>query len=247
MKNLHRTGFLRLILTVLVAGVGFGGCVENRSSLTILRNAVPASDCTLAAGSEDFRSLGTLDLSETAFLVGAPKYEMYPVVQNNLISTVDQGTGAELNIIEVVEARVDLDAGSLPSNFETLQFSYPAFITLMPGDSAPLPVVVIPPQIAALFATDIQGDPYYQPLVRVSVKFLYQHGGMQHETHQIEYGVVLCDGCLLKAVAACSSGLYSSIENVGNACSYAQDVRMDCCLDSGGGVICPAVDTSVAE
>jgi hypothetical protein len=172
---------------------------------------------------------------------------MYPVLQNNLISTKEQGTGAELNVVEIIEARVDVDAGSVGGDFEPMRFASPAFITLMPGDSAALPVVVIPPSIAEVLATQVQGDPIRQPLVRVMVKFLYQLGAIEHETHQIEYAVVLCDGCLIHVGGYCDSGLYTTVENTGNPCNYAQDARMDCCLDNGGGLICPARDTSTQE
>jgi len=226
---------------------GLMGCVEDRSSLTIMRNAVPNGDCTVDKSSADFRSMGWLDLSETAFsdtFAQSPQYIMYPVVQNNLISTASQGTGAELNIVEVKEARIDLDLGDIGGSYEDLKFKFPVFITLSPGESAALPVVVIPPQIATLLASAVQGNPDYQPIVRVKLKFVYQLGIRDKESHQIEFPVVLCDGCLISASGYCDSGLFSTLAHAGNACNYVQDAQVDCCLDNGGGVVCPAVDTS---
>ncbi len=247
MATTHRAGF---VCIVAVALAGLMGCVEDRTSLTIMRNSIPNNDCTVDSSSSDFRSMGWLDLSETAFsdaFAQAPQYIMYPVVQNNLIATIDQGTGAELNIVEVKEARIDLDLGDIGGDFEDLRFKFPVFITLAPGDVASLPVVVIPPQIASLLANAVQGIPDYQPIVRVKLKFLYQLGVRDKESHQIEFPVVLCDGCLINIGGYCDSGLFGDLEHPGNACNYSQDAQVDCCLDNGGGVICPAVDTSGGE
>ncbi len=234
----------KVAFLLALGATGLLGCVENRGSVTIVRNALPNPDCTVDTATSEFRSMGVLDLSETSFALGAPQYVMFPVLQNNLISTVDQGTGAELNVVEVLEARVDVDTGAAGAGLEPYRYAFPTFVTLMPGDSAALPVVVIPPQFATVLATNIQGDPDFQPIVRVKLKFLYQLGGRQIETHQIEYPVILCDGCLIRVGSYCDSGLYATVENQGNACSFAQDVAMDCCLDNGGGLVCPAQDTS---
>jgi hypothetical protein len=245
MRTLLRAGFGCVVAMV---AIGLVGCVEDRISLTILRNAVPNSDCTVDSGG-DFRSMGRLDLSETAFsdtFAQAPQYIMYPVVQNNLIPTADQGTGAELNVVEVKEARIDLDLGDI-AGLEPMKHKFPVFITLMPGESAALPVVAIPPHIATLLASAVQGNPDYQPIIRVKLKFLFQIGIREKESHQIEFPVVLCDGCLLNVGGYCDSGLFTTIAHAGNACNMVQDAQVDCCLDNGGGVICPAVDTSTDE
>lgn len=238
---------LGCFMAVLATGLG---CVEDRTSLTILRNAVPNSDCTVDGASAEFRSMGWLDLSETAFsdtFAQPPQYIMYPVVQNNLIPTVGQGTGAELNIVEIKEARIDLDLGDIGGDYEDLKFKFPVFITLLPGELAALPVVIIPPQIASLLAGAVQGQQAYQPIVRVKLKFLFQLGVRDIESHQIEFPVVLCDGCLLDIGGYCDSGLFATLEHPGNACNYVQDAQVDCCLDNGGGVVCPAVDTSTGD
>jgi len=250
MRRLYRARFgwfIAIVATVLATGLG---CVEDRTSLTILRNAVPSSDCTVDGAAAEFRSMGWLDLSETAFsdtFAQAPQYIMYPVVQNNLVPTLDQGTGAELNIVEIKEARIDLDLGGIAGEEEVYKIKFPVFVTLLPGDIAALPVVVIPPQIASVLAGAVQGQVDYQPIVRVKLKFLYQLGARDKESHQIEFPVVLCDGCLLDIGGYCDSGLFTSLAHPGNACNYVQDAQVDCCLDNAGGVICPAVDTSTGD
>lgn len=246
MSSIHRTAFV-CVAALMVAGLV--GCVEDRTSLTIMKNSVPNSDCIADPASSEFRSMGRLDLSETAFssFADSPQYIMYPVVQNNLVPTADQGTGTELNIVEIKEARINLDLGDIAGDFENLKFKFPVFITLAPGESASLNVVAIPPQIAAVLASAVQGQENYQPIVRVKLKFLYQLGFREKESHQIEYPVVLCDGCLLNVGEYCDSGLYATLAHEGNACNYVQDAQVDCCLDNGGGVVCPAVDTSTGE
>jgi hypothetical protein len=243
MRLLHRT----VLACVALSLVGLGGCVENRGSVTVSSNLVPNADCTADPGSTEIRTSGRLDLSELAFELTDPRYVMWTSVTNNLISTKEGGSGAELNIIEIVEARIDLDAGSL-QGFEPLRFVQPIFVTMGPGDSAGLNVVVIPPQIANLLKDDIQGrEMYDQPYVRVRLKFLYQLGGLQHETQQIEYAVALCNGCLIDPGSTCDSGLYTSVAMQGNPCSFAQDMPMQCCRGSVGGYVCPAQDTSTLE
>lgn len=250
MRNLRRISSGWCMVVMVVASTGFLGCVEDRSSLTIMRNTIPSSDCTLDSAGSEFRSMGWLDLSETAFsdtFAQAPQYLMYPVVQNNLVSTLEQGTGAELNVMEIKEARIDLALGDISGEYPDLAFKFPVFVTLLPGEMAALPVVVIPPQVASQLAGAVQGIPDYQPIVRVKLKFLYQLGIREKESHQIEFPVVLCDGCLLNIGGYCDSGLFSDLNHTGNACNYVQDAQVDCCLDNGGGVICPAVDTSSLE
>ena len=228
-------GLLFLLLT---------GCVENRSSVLILQNAVPGDDCTMSDTTSEYRTMGTLELSEVAFSCNYnPQYFMYPVITNALLPTGEVGATVEQNYIEIVEARVDLDLGSLGGSFEDLKYRYPAFKLLAPGETATLQVLVIPPQIAELLAGTVRASGQ-QPIIRVKLKFLYQHGGLEHETHQIDYPIQLCDGCLIKEITTCDSGEVGGDWPQGNSCNPTQDDLLYCCSSGGACPVCPAIDTS---
>lgn len=218
------------LVVALVAGLV--SCVEDRGSVTILRNTVPNADCIPDPGSDEFRASGRLDISENAGLAGTRRYTMFPVVQNNLISTVEQGAVVEQNIIELIEARVDL-SGSYSG-----RFSIPMFVTLFPGDQAGMAVDVIPSQLAAQLSPGV---------INVKLRFLYQLGARDRETHEIEYSIEVCDGCLVTVGSACDSGDYEDVEQTGFSCNVTQDLPVLCCTGSDGLPICPAIDTSTTE
>ncbi|MFH2007261.1 MAG: hypothetical protein ABI333_11790 [bacterium] len=232
--------------TLAFVALALVSCVENRSSVTITHNAVMASDCVVSGTDTAFRSMGTLDVGAAAMSCYLPEYVMFPMVENNLLST--EATGAiETNYVEIVEARINLDLGAMGDSFEDLRFKYPAFKTLAPGEAAPLEVVVIPHQYAQLFASYVQSTGE-QPIIRVKLKFMYQHGGYEHETHEIEYPIKLCAGCLIfETNIACNSGLVDPGWPKGNQCllTNAQDEQVYCCTDPASACpVCPAVDTS---
>jgi hypothetical protein len=232
-----------LNLALVLGALALGACVENQSSVVILANQVPSTDCT-ASTSSGYRSMGVLDISPLAFQCFEPKYYMFPLVQNNLISTVAT-QGVELNYIFIKEARVDLDLGVLGANLEAAatRFGYPALLTLEPGASAALQVPVIPVQTADLIRAQVDAIGA-MPIIRVRLKFAYEHGGMEKETHEVEYPIQLCEGCLITNDYQCSGGDLPQTIPQGNACNPTQDDPLMCCMSTGECPVCPATDTS---
>jgi len=240
-RKQSRAGLLWLGAAALMV---LPGCVENRASVTIKKMLVPDSSCVVAADSDTYITMGTLDIGEMDQY--QTQYFMYPQVENNLLAT-KESEGAELNMIELIEARVTLDFGVLGGalDVDTTQFRYPAFVTLAPGDHAAVQVLGIPEPTARVIAAQLPnvGD---STIVRVRLKFLYQLGEYQRETHEIEFPVLICRDCLITAPVnrkQCDSGQIGENVRQGNSCNIVQDIPVDCCLD-GSQLICPAVDTS---
>jgi hypothetical protein len=230
-------------VALVLGALALTACVENQSSVVILRNQVPTESCT-ASSSGGYRSMGVLDISPLAFQCFTPQYFMFPLVQNNLTSTV--GThGIELNYISIKEARIDLDLGVLGATVESsaLRFRYPAFVMLAPEESASLQVPVIPTQTADLIRSAVASTGA-MPIIRVRLKFAYEHGGLEQETHQIEYPIQLCDECLITADYQCAGGDLPQTIPQGNACNPTQDDPLLCCYSTGECPVCPATDTS---
>jgi len=64
------------------------------------------------------------------------------------------------------------------------------------------------------------------------------------ESRQFDYPIQACDGCLVRNVGACDSLASDYQAEQGFQCyGYFQDALIDCCTDTNGGEVCPAVST----
>jgi hypothetical protein len=220
--------------------------VEDRNSLTIRQMAVPDSQCVAMAGQSTYLTMGTLDVALIDQSNVSTQYFMFPEVENNLLST-EEGEGVELNNIEIIEARVELDFGVVGTalDADTTRFRYPAFITVAPGQAVAIQVLAIPEPTARVLAA-LLPNPQDKVIVRVNLKFLYQLGEYERETHEVEFPIQVCRNCLiptLESTVLCDSGLVPDTIREGNRCNIVQDNPVDCCV-SGSTLVCPAVDTS---
>lgn len=238
----HRRGWV--VLGLLLSGALLGGCVENRASVTVSRMLVPDSNCVASADSDSFLTMGTFDIGEQGNL--PTQYFVYPRVVNNMVSTTE-AEGVELNWVELIEARLTLDFGAVGAGLDadTTQFRYPAFVTLAPGEAAAVQVLAIPEATARVIASQLpnEGD---SVIVRVRIKFLYQFGEYEHETHEVEFPVQVCRHCLIAPLEqrpACYSDEVSDPILQGNQCNIVQDVPVDCC-QLGSRLVCPAVGST---
>jgi hypothetical protein len=216
------------------------GCVANNTqSLVILQNNVPevSEGACVAPGqaSSLYRGNGTLDVSLVAGAgtsTQAAGYLMFPVVQNNLDSSV-AGTSVTIdpNTFNIQLSRVDVevtDAGTgrpLGS-----RFSVPVYKVIAAGGSAGLVVDVLPyPVMAEL------GD---ASMVMVKLTVVGERDGGQIKSNTMEYAITVCDGCLFDNAGACVD--FTGTGSV-NQCNIAQDQTAVCCEHSTKGLICPAV------
>ncbi len=245
--RIGRAGLLALPGLLAVLGLlAPSGCVENRASVTVRQMLVPNSSCVATPDSDTFLSMGTLDVGLIDDPAYTTQYFVFPQVENNMISTLES-EGIEMNMIEIIEARVTLDFGALGGalDADTTRFRYPAFVTLPAGEKAAIQVIAIPTATARVLASQLPnvGD---TAIVRVRLKFLYQHGEYEHETHEVEFPIQICRYCLVtppSEAVLCDSGLITESARQGNGCNIVQDLPVDCCL-AGSQYICPAVDTS---
>jgi hypothetical protein len=223
-------------LAALVAG-----CAENVSSVVIAQNQVPSGGCTAASGG-DYRAMGVLDVASAhPASCFTPQYYMFPLIENNLLSTVDTN-GVELNNINLLEARIDLDLGDLGDGVDSdlLKFRVSVFKILSPGETAALQVLVVPNQTAVQLGQLI-GDG--TTIIRVNLKFQYEQAGVKRETHEISYPIQVCNGCIIQANYGCSDTLPASIPT-GNSCNLTQDDPIICC---DAGVECPVCPATAVE
>lgn len=225
---------------VLIVILALGGCVENRQSVTILQMQMADDDCMVSSSqSSSTVQMGRLDIWNAENV--PTEYYLFPLVQNNLISTAS-AEDVERNQIEIVEAVVELDLGESGGS---AKFNYPAFITLSPGESAAVQVRAIPASVSQVLAGRLS-SPGDSQWVRIRLKLRYQHGEYERETHTVDFPVLVGRYILFpqpSETPACDSGLVPDNVRTGNGCNPYQDKPIDCCT-MGGALVCPAEDMS---
>jgi hypothetical protein len=216
------------------------GCVHNNTqTLVIMQDNVPDTSggvCLIPGTiSSTFRESGLLDRS--FFLSGdipssAVGYEMYPVVKNNLSSSVS-GTGVGIDPlafnIQLSRADVELSDGASGEPLVT-PFSVPLFKVVASGESTGLVVGVIP---AALVPDLHDGQ-----IVLAHLTVVGSRDGSEIRSNTVEFPITVCDGCLVNDVGPCTA--FTGTASV-NVCNIAQDEMAVCCEHSTLGLICPAV------
>lgn len=222
------------------------GCEENSASLVILQNQVPGEGCTVESSeTADYRPQGKLDVLWYS-QVGQPAgYYMFPLVQNNLISTENTETGTvEENCITIKETRVDLDLGGLGEYVESnfTKYAVPTAVTICPGEMRAVSVMVIPPQVVAVIAGQIpeNGMEY----VSAKIRMVGKRGSTTIKSNSMTYPIFLCNGCLIKNLGNCDTAVIPEDPAPGNPCNPAQDDPMECCVQ-GVDWVCPAIYESI--
>lgn len=217
-----------------------GGCVENRQSVTILQMQAADDNCMVSSGqSSSTIQMGRLDIWNAENVT--TEYYLFPLVQNNLLSTAS-AEDVERNQIEIVEAVVELDLGDSGGS---AKFNYPAFITLSPGETAAVQVRAIPASVSEVLAGRLP-NPGDTQWVRIRVRLRYQHGEYERVTHTVDFPVLVGRYILFpppSETPACDSGLVPDDPRTGNGCNPYQDKPIDCCT-MGGALVCPAEDMS---
>lgn len=227
------------VILAMATVLGLGACVENRQSVTILRMGVAGSSCTISGDTEGtYIQMGRLEIVDAESK--NVEYYVFPIVQNNLLSTASD-LDVERNQIEIKEAHVELGMGALGS----AKFSYPVFISLNPGDSAALQVVAIPAAASAALANALPnvGDTQW---VRARISFLYQHGEYNRLSQEVDFPIQVGRYLLFtrpEDALSCTSEEAAALTHTGNPCNIYQDDLVDCCV-SGSSLVCPALVTT---
>ena len=221
-----------------------GGCQENSASLVIIQNQIPGAGCSVeSTASTNYRPQGTLDVSWYTEVGQPAGYYMFPLVQNNLMSTEDTENGVvEQNCVTIKETQVDLKLGALGTYVESnfTKYKVPTAVTICPGEMRAVSVMVIPPQVVEIIAPQIREDG--MEYVNVKIRMVGKRGGTTIKSNSMSYPIFICNGCLIKDLGDCNSPTIPESPAAGNECNPAQDNRLDCC-QSGVEWICPAVSS----
>jgi hypothetical protein len=224
------------------------GCEENSASLVILQNQVPGEGCVVSSEpSGDYRPQGKLDVFWYTEIGEPTSYYMFPLVQNNLVSTVDEDNGVvEQNCITIKETQVDLDLGALGTYVESnfTKYSVPTAVTICPGETRAVSVMVVPNQVVSLIASQIpeNGMEYFNAKIRMVGK----RGSTKIKSNSLTYPIFVCNGCLINNLGSCDTANIPQDPDPGNPCNPAQDDMLDCCTQ-GVEWVCPAVGENTEE
>ena len=235
MVRLHR-----LALFAAWSGLLATGCTEGGESFFIVQNQVPDTGCVVpSALTTNFISRGRIEAT------AAGGYLFTPVVQS-LVE--ESATGQSDRVLFVEGADVTLsfqegtfseaEVGSLReaglANFRQA-FSGAVF----PGSTTSFAFEIIPqPMLAELAGVIGAGG---STIVTAEVVMFGSLDGGDVEAQPFTYPIEVCDGCLRIDRGACA-GLPADFEAAtGGTCQLLQDAALDCCTDSTGTLVCPAV------
>ncbi len=201
---------------------------------------MPGAGCAIEdSEAGNHRSEGTLDVS-WYLRAGQPTgYYMFPLLKNNMMPTAGTGEG-EQNCMTVREAEVDLKLGALGDAVETTKYKVPTAVTVCPGQTRAVQLLVIPPQIVESIASRIpeNGSEY----ASVKIRMIAKRGRTTIKSNSFTFPINICNGCLIKNLGNCDSPAIPNDPDIGNDCNPAQDDRLECCT-SGVEWICPAEST----
>lgn len=236
---------MRSKIKLLAMAVALTACtVENNSSIAIVANGLPNSDCILTDDPDLQASAGVLDLTL------GHGYRMGPVVANRMRETTttrapttgsEVETTTERNTVTIRGFEVELTCVEGTPGCDRIAevvnvppFFTPGAGTIPPGLTSAIPVVVIPGFIAREIKGDLGSD---DPLVRVTLRAVGgRNADEELESGEFEYYVTLCEGCLVQGInppQACPGG------SAEGRCGLGQDARIDCCF-VGASSFCPA-------
>lgn len=215
------------------------GCAGEQEPLIILNSVAPTVDqmadsCIFDAQGDVFISRGLLDVA-----AGTP-YVLGPVLLNNLqargaANTNSQVEDSELQLTGEVDVKLVLpseieDAMGPGSDGEPLPLSYTlatASDSLGPGESAAIPIPVIPAEYATALAAAVPpGD-----LVESRVELIYhatRTGNSRGNIGEIDsrvytFPIGLCSGCMIVNCDCSSGSCEPGTESFATQCGRAQD------------------------
>lgn len=223
----------KIAVAWLVVAVGsMTACVDERA-FTIVQNQVPEEGCVIPGAQGDvYRAGGILDVQ------GRMGYRLFPLVRNDLPTSVTEDGQPERNTLHMRRFEVELDLGDadpggVPS--ELITFEVPSSASLAPAQARSSAVKIIKEQLLDV----LQVSQDFRPTVIAKVQAVAEHAGTDITSTTFYYPVEICDGCLVTVLSACP-GPEDDIEVPENPCGLAQDQAVACCNDSARGFVCLA-------
>ena len=250
----------RVLAAILIAsglaslGAGGSGCANPPATVVILQIQKPKIDadthaCVVGTDLQDPRLDGVFDVD----LDRDYPYYVYPLVQNRLPSLQTSG-GVQRNAVSLTAIRVDIKppagvnadwAAGCPGTFDS-----PASVMIDPNQTQALAVRGFLPcharRLRELIAQmAIPADNSQPVFFTLDLKAVASHNGDSVESDPFQFQVSVCAGCLQSMFPLTPACIDAPKPNPrpGNLCNIAQDgPQVLCCLDSQGGLVCPAPD-----
>jgi len=218
-----------------IAPVGLIGCVGGGDeTVVILQNNAPEEGCVISASvSDSYIGNGRIEVASPS------GYLLTPVAKNDATGeTEDTNRIAFVDGIQVdLEFPADeaLEAEYEGSPLTRFEIGYSAIIN--PGATTSFIAEVVPAELLEELEDDVDGDS--SVLVRVHTRLVGELGGSGFESSSFSYDVEVCEGCLVSVYSSCA--VVPAEVNSGGECNPFQDYALDCCINSVGDTICPAV------
>ena len=222
-----------------------GACVENNadSGMVILKNIAPEDGCAVSPESTTFRGSGTIQADSRA------GYLFTPLVRNDLATVEGENTTAKTIFVTGAKMTIafydpDLFTAAEQTQFQTdglTRFLVPTSGTIDPdGGQSTFHLEIVPPELLTAIRAKLTAAAPHTGL-DVSVQMQGTRSGDSLASNTFRYPVTVCLDCAVQLVGDCASLPSSGTYRAGGACNPVQDGVVDCCTDSTGGLVCPAV------
>jgi hypothetical protein len=249
------------LLSAGLAALAVGCAVDSGdSTLLVLGNMQAGSMCVFTATvAGPFVSGGMLDISAdraAGHTTVARGYQLAPLVENETVADTSNQALVGRRTFTVTGAHVDItfnDTNEFSSDAQaTLKsMGLTSFDALFAGTVQPnggIQVFNFELIRAALVDKILANHPAAMPYVPfapvgMSAKVVVYGtiGGGASEAHEFNYPVTICDTCLLDTVGPCATLPSGFTPRTGGVCESNQDGVTDCCTDTTGALVCPAV------
>ena len=233
----------RITLLSIAAALtaGLGACTDAGRSLIILQNQVPDANCVVPSSQGNtFRGVGFLDVNSPA------GYLFTPLVQNVAEGVADDPSG-RLVLMRGADVELEFQDGFPAPDHPDVQLTHRFSGSINPnGGTAGFAFNAISANMTeALKATgalDTSGSNSTTVIAHITASGDIDGGSV--ESREFEYPIQVCDGCLVRSVGSCDQLATDFEAEQGFSCfGFYQDALLDCCTDSTGQEVCPAVST----
>jgi len=221
------------------------GCVDAADSIVILNNQIPDEGCILKAGlNEAFFSRGQIDVIDLDQTNG---YLFTPVVLNRGEANDSrdslffvEGANVDLEFVPDFFSEDELAQLKADGNSRFLQeFSG----SVLAEGTGTFDFEIIPRTMLSAIAAKLQLGDSTRVLAKVEIVGKINGGGASSQV--FTYPVDVCNGCLANNLGTCDQVPLELEIRSGGTCQPLQDGVADCCTNTDGALMCPAVSTAL--
>lgn len=237
---------MRSLVAILLVTNAAACTSDNGEAIIVLKNVAPGAGCSfMASESEQFLSHGSLDLTQnTPYLFTA---QMKSRVLNDADPTNVGATGStadpDSRTIFVNAANIDLtfpgsaiDLSGLPN--DVVHFKKLFSAVMRPQAIADATFELLPADLGKEILA-INANP---PNIEVSATFqvIGDMNDDEVKSQPFTFPITLSNGGSTRNRGDCPLPMGTAV-STGNTCNTAQDGAVDCCTDTGGTLVCPAI------